>query len=554
MSGISFVTMFGRVLAASLVVSSLVSPASAVPGVCHIVDVQLQPQARTDLRPARSMAPQIVVWVEDTQGNFIETVFITQAVGTYGLGNRPGRYDFNSAPMWPYGRRTTTFPVWATKKPERFDSIVFQDGNESNLSHAFDESSREAHFCRPMTPNPANPKDSAHYDALTCASPNAVFTDKGTRDASIQSKYPPRQDMTRVPGTDAASVDTFRDMNPYDAISHATPPVGQLATIGWPLPFDLSAGDYVVFVEVSTEYDHNATYSEAARPSPTVTFSDYGEPYRGQPSVVYRVPFTIADETRLAQTDTYAGYGDPEGDDGVLRAPDSTISTNVVGSGVGRLALVTDAEGQFRVRVRSRVELDVIVPNKPSQLATTTLTSRTATISFVAPGDDAVMGTVRTYEIRFRAGDTQFTLDNFDAPDTTVVPPAGVPVPAGELQTIEVPGLLPETEYTVGIRAIDDCKNASDIASITFTTPPRFVGEVDACFVATAAYGSALANDVAALRHLRDSVLRRTVLGELFVESYYTFGPPVAGFVGESELLRATARSALQPLVNFVKR
>jgi hypothetical protein len=544
--------MLGRVLAASLVVSSLVSPATAAPGVCHIVDVQLRPEARTDLRPARNMAPQIVVWVEDAQGNFVETVFITQAVGTYGLGNRPGRYDFNSAPMWPYGRRTTTFPVWATKKPERFDAIMFQDGNENNLSHAFDESSRDAHFCRPMTPNPDNPKDAAHYDALTCASPNAVFTDKGRREAGIQSKYPPRQDMTRIPGTDSASVDTFRDMNPYDAISQATPPVGQLSTIGWPLPFDLTTGDYVMFVEVSTEYDHNATYSEAARPGPNVTFSDYGEPYRGQPSVVYRVPFTIADDARLAQTDTYAGYGDPEGDDGTLRAPDATITTDVVGSGVGRLALVTDADGAFRVRVRSRVELDVVVPNKPSQMAISALSSRSATVSFVAPGDDAVMGTVRTYEIRFRAGDEPFTVDNFD--DATTVPPSVVPVAAGELQEIEVPGLLPETNYTVGIRAIDDCKNASEIASLAFTTPPRFVGEVDACFVATAAYGSALANDVAALREVRDSVLRKTVLGELFVESYYTFGPPIAGIVGESELLRATARSALQPIVNFVKR
>ncbi|MGE0400213.1 MAG: fibronectin type III domain-containing protein [Kofleriaceae bacterium] len=545
--------MVGRFLVASLGLSLVSLPAVAAPGVCHVVDVQMQPEARVDLRPARNMPPQIVVWVEDTQGNFIDTVFITQSVGTYGLGNRPGRFDFNSAPGWPYGRRTTTFPVWATKKPERFDSIMFQDGNENNLSHAFNESSRETHFCRPLTPAPESP-DSVHYDALTCASPNAVFTDKGRRVADVQSKYPPRQDMTRTPGTDSASVDTFRDMNPYDAISQATPAIGQLATIGWPLPFELATGDYVMFVEVSTEYDHNATYSEAARPGPSVTFADYGEPYRGQPSIVYRVPFTIADEPGLAQTDTYAGYGAPDGEDGDLRAPDATITTNVKGSGVGRLALVTDPDGTFRVRVRSRVELDVVVPNKPAQLAISALSSRTATLSFVAPGDDAVAGTVRQYEIRVRVGDTPFTADNFEAPDTIPIPSSIVPVPAGELQELEVPNLLPETEYTVGIRAIDDCKNISDVASIAFTTPARFTGEVDACFVATAAYGSALAADVTMLRHLRDSVLRKTVLGELFVESYYTFGPPVAGMVGESELLRATARTALQPIVSFVRR
>jgi hypothetical protein len=284
-----------------------------------------------------------------------------------------------------------------------------------------------------------------------------------------------------------------------------------------------------------------------------VTFNDYGEPYRGQPSVVYRVPFTIADDAREASTSTYAGYGDPEGEDGDLRAPDNTITTNVVGSGVGRLSLVTDAEGMFRVRVRSRVEFDVVVPNQPSQLAITAMSSRTATVSFVAPGDDAVSGTVRTYEIRYRIGDEAFTADNFDAADATVVPPSIVPVPAGELQEIEIPGLLPETHYTVGIRAIDDCKNSSEIASLAFSTPSRTVGEVDACFIATAAYGSPLAADVAMLRRVRDSVLRKTVLGELFVETYYTFGPPVAGVIGESELLRATARTALAPIVSFVR-
>jgi len=55
--------------------------------------------------------------------------------------------------------------------------------------------------------------------------------------------------------------------------------------------------------------------------------------------------------------------------------------------------------------------------------------------------------------------------------------------------------------------------------------------------VATAAYGSVMANDVAMLRRFRDGVLERTVLGELAVETYYTFGPAVAGMIGESELV-----------------
>jgi hypothetical protein len=62
-----------------------------------------------------------------------------------------------------------------------------------------------------------------------------------------------------------------------------------------------------------------------------------------------------------------------------------------------------------------------------------------------------------------------------------------------------------------------------------------------------------MANDVELLRGFRDSVLRHSVLGELAVETYYTFSPPVAGVIGESELLRWTARTVLAPIVERVR-
>jgi hypothetical protein len=60
-----------------------------------------------------------------------------------------------------------------------------------------------------------------------------------------------------------------------------------------------------------------------------------------------------------------------------------------------------------------------------------------------------------------------------------------------------------------------------------------------------------MANDVGMLRQFRDAILRNTVFGELAVESYYTFGPAVAGAIDPSDLVRATAREALGPLVRF---
>src|SRR5215216_3351749 len=77
---------------------------------CHVVDVDFVP---ADVGAAPMKLPlQIVAWVEDTAGAYIDTVYMTSQTATFGLGNRPGRFDFNSGPKWPYGRRITVFPVW----------------------------------------------------------------------------------------------------------------------------------------------------------------------------------------------------------------------------------------------------------------------------------------------------------------------------------------------------------------------------------------------------------------------------------------------------------
>ena len=63
-----------------------------------------------------------------------------------------------------------------------------------------------------------------------------------------------------------------------------------------------------------------------------------------------------------------------------------------------------------------------------------------------------------------------------------------------------------------------------------------------------------MAQDVQLLRHFRDAFLESNVIGELAVETYYTFGPAVAVVVGESEMLRATARSILAPIIAAVRQ
>ncbi|MEJ7603314.1 MAG: fibronectin type III domain-containing protein [Kofleriaceae bacterium] len=510
---------------------------------CRVLDVNFTTAEAQNGN--REFAPQIVAWLETPAGTFVDTVLITRETGSYGIGNRPGRYDFNSGPMWPYGRRTTVFPVWSNRQPLEWPMLVARDDDDNDLSHSTSHSSDDYHFCRPLKTTEGD------WDAMTCPSVRNL-SDKGKPHPSMTVRYPPRNDLMRMAQDDPAA-ETYAMLNPFDAVSMATPPAGVPTTYSYRLPFEIAAGDYVLFVEVSKEFDMNATYNASVYPAPTgIPWAAYGEPYRGQPSVVYRVPFTLGATETTASTDSYAGYGDPDGLDGNLRAPDGTISVDP-GTGAARLALVTESSLAYRVKVTSRMENDPVAPGKPGGLAVEVASASAAVLQFTAPGDDGLTGPIRGYEVRFRVGD-QITDDNFDESfEFTRMSPIEVAAP-GTMTKVTVENLLPETPYSIGVRAIDDCRNAGPVASVDLLTDERAQGRVDACFVATAAYGSLLANDVEVLRKFRDRTLRKTALGELAVEAYYTFGPILAGVISESELLRHTAREALAPVVRGVAR
>ncbi len=80
-------------------------------------------------------------------------------------------------------------------------------------------------------------------------------------------------------------------------------------------------------------------------------------------------------------------------------------------------------------------------------------------------------------------------------------------------------------------------------------------GGTSKCFIVTAAYGSPAAPQVAALRSLRDTTIRRTVVGDYVFEhllaEYYTFSPRVADEVRVSSVQRREIeRWAVEPLVS----
>ena len=74
------------------------------------------------------------------------------------------------------------------------------------------------------------------------------------------------------------------------------------------------------------------------------------------------------------------------------------------------------------------------------------------------------------------------------------------------------------------------------------------------CFIATAAYGTPLAEDIEVLRQFRDEYLLTNPAGQLFVSLYYATSPPLADLISEHEGLRAVTRMALEPIVWFCSR
>jgi hypothetical protein len=69
------------------------------------------------------------------------------------------------------------------------------------------------------------------------------------------------------------------------------------------------------------------------------------------------------------------------------------------------------------------------------------------------------------------------------------------------------------------------------------------------CFIATAAYGTPMAEEIEILRQFRDEYLLTNPVGQAFVDLYYSVSPPIAEFITEHPSLKPIVRAGLLPAV-----
>lgn len=78
--------------------------------------------------------------------------------------------------------------------------------------------------------------------------------------------------------------------------------------------------------------------------------------------------------------------------------------------------------------------------------------------------------------------------------------------------------------------------------------------EKGGCFIATACYGTPMAEEVRALCAFRDKYLFKNPLGRGFIKFYYKYSPEVADFIRDKEVIKGIIRECLRPFIWIISK
>ena len=121
--------------------------------------------------------------------------------------------------------------------------------------------------------------------------------------------------------------------------------------------------------------------------------------------------------------------------------------------------------------------------------------------------------------------------------------------PCKDAGTASAPS-LPATDFDGESRTSASAPDiGADEVPATSSTTPDGGSDGGLCFIATAAYGSRMANDVKVLEKVRDEYLLTNHFGKSLVSFYYKHSPKLANFISRDPLLKSIVRVGLYPLV-----
>jgi hypothetical protein len=121
--------------------------------------------------------------------------------------------------------------------------------------------------------------------------------------------------------------------------------------------------------------------------------------------------------------------------------------------------------------------------------------------------------------------------------------------------TITAGGLFTaSTAGTVTVRATSVAPAVFGTAAVTVTVvPPPAPAPDDDCTIATATFGTPMAEEVEVLSRFRDEYLLTNELGRRFVSLYCQHSPAIAEYISNREWAKRVVRIALSPLVRIAE-
>ena len=486
----------------------------------------------------------------------MSTVGLTEAVSVRGIGNRPGAdSDEQRLPLAVRAARRRAAGLGASpRRGARAPAVPARDLPEppardtrraparTRRPTTTSASRSAAHAARrASTRSPARACSTATRGASYRADVAAGYAEPfemagkdGMRPLTLTSLYPPRRDAIPVRADDdpicraggTRSCNDHPDVATYDADARAAMPDIDAVTMATP-PADAADAAHVPIPDswprrrvrrLHRGQHRGRLQRHLQRHSPTrppggrrgTAGQDTGYPYRGQPSVVYACSSRSARCRRTYPVERPRRLWlrrRERSDAGELHMMDGTITNDPP----ARPAAAPIAAGR-RAPKRS---------GSPSRCETAGSTSPGCRAASRPRFAADTKHSHEWGELSFEVGDSLMAVTKYgSAPRPSpsrsgLVPPRGtrpsrptprrtglvVPTEArGTKVNVTFGGLQPRTHYWVAVRAVDVCNVVSAYAVAELSTTKTNFTQLSGCFVATAAYGSALQPQVAALR------------------------------------------------------